>query len=486
MKRIPACLILLCFPCFLLAAKSPVEDPRTQELATLKRQLLIFRDSLQRAIALRWQSRQHALKVREIDKEDVATLIEEQERQFNAFLAIKEERYSLQRRIDRAEKQLEAKKQQRGIIVSAIGEIFEKEAETLSGLFPLDSDSSRMALTDIRRLYGKKNNIITAIKQIRAYWEKTVSYGIEVSIAKKLLLPDGSTPRMMTVARFGTVCAYGKSEDNQLYVLGQSGQGGVNRYRIRPIGNMQLSEEIMQQFTLWMDRGIPAGTVTMDIMQSDISGELMSGRKITVTDRITMLFKTGGPVMFPLALLPLWALLLVFIKMCQFLGKQSRIRKTFAALADSFDKNGIDGMAQVLRKMNNCAARTVAACTDTAIGARSVAESAAKEILFKENTRFGRHLNTLAVIAGVAPLLGLLGTVSGMIRLFEVITRFGTGDPKLLAGGISEALLTTEVGLIIAVPVLLLHNFLRNYKNGIVAELQTGTMRILNRVYPQG
>jgi len=86
------------------------------------------------------------------------------------------------------------------------------------------------------------------------------------------------------------------------------------------------------------------------------------------------------------------------------------------------------------------------------------------------------HLNTLAVIAAVAPLLGLLGTVTGMISLFEVITRFGTGDPKLLAGGISEALITTEVGLIVAIPILLIHNYLRNRKNRIGSDLQLHAM----------
>ena len=65
---------------------------------------------------------------------------------------------------------------------------------------------------------------------------------------------------------------------------------------------------------------------------------------------------------------------------------------------------------------------------------RKGAEDAVKEALMKGVPAFGSHLNTLAVIAGVAPLLGLLGTVTGMINLFEVITRFGTGDPKLLCG----------------------------------------------------
>ncbi len=68
-----------------------------------------------------------------------------------------------------------------------------------------------------------------------------------------------------------------------------------------------------------------------------------------------------------------------------------------------------------------------------------------------------RGLTLLAVTASVAPLLGLLGTVTGMIHTFEIITRVGTGDARLLAGGISEALITTEAGLLLAIPALLFH-----------------------------
>ena len=188
--------------------------------------------------------------------------------------------------------------------------------------------------------------------------------------------------------------------------------------------------------------------------------------------------------MAPLGLLPLWALVLVVIKLAQFIGRRARARALFSRAVSLIEKNDAEGTRSLIAKRKGSAARAAAACLD--VSSRPLAESAVKEVLAAESSRLGSHLNTLAVIAGVAPLLGLLGTVTGMIRLFEVITRFGTGDPKLLAGGISEALITTEVGLIIAVPVLLIHNFLRNYKNGITAELQIGALRIINRRFPEG
>ncbi len=68
-----------------------------------------------------------------------------------------------------------------------------------------------------------------------------------------------------------------------------------------------------------------------------------------------------------------------------------------------------------------------------------------------------RYLGVLSVSAAAAPLLGLLGTVTGMIHTFRLITMFGTGDARLLSGGISEALVTTEAGLMVAIPALLVH-----------------------------
>jgi biopolymer transport protein ExbB len=77
-----------------------------------------------------------------------------------------------------------------------------------------------------------------------------------------------------------------------------------------------------------------------------------------------------------------------------------------------------------------------------------------------------RHLNALGTIAAVSPLLGLLGTVSGLIEVFNVITRQGVGDPSAMAGGISEALITTVAGLTVAIPALVAYRYLR----GCVAE----------------
>jgi biopolymer transport protein ExbB len=82
------------------------------------------------------------------------------------------------------------------------------------------------------------------------------------------------------------------------------------------------------------------------------------------------------------------------------------------------------------------------------------------EQLAEESSILNRGLPTVAVLAAVSPLLGLLGTVTGMIETFQSITLFGTGDPKLMSGGISQALVTTQLGLSVAIPLVLFHSLL--------------------------
>lgn len=93
------------------------------------------------------------------------------------------------------------------------------------------------------------------------------------------------------------------------------------------------------------------------------------------------------------------------------------------------------------------------------------------EQLAEESSLLNRGLPTVAVLAAVSPLLGLLGTVTGMIETFQSITLFGTGDPKLMSGGISQALITTQLGLAVAIPLVLFHSLLAGRANRIVEQL---------------
>ncbi|SNX59516.1 biopolymer transport protein ExbB [Nitrosomonas ureae] len=102
------------------------------------------------------------------------------------------------------------------------------------------------------------------------------------------------------------------------------------------------------------------------------------------------------------------------------------------------------------------------------------------EAILQESSPLDRFGTAILVIASVAPLLGLLGTVTGMIETFDMITEFGTGDPKLLSDGISIALVTTQLGLIVAIPALMLGSLLSSWAKNIKRDMEHSALRIIN------
>jgi len=96
-----------------------------------------------------------------------------------------------------------------------------------------------------------------------------------------------------------------------------------------------------------------------------------------------------------------------------------------------------------------------------------------------------RYLNPLGTIAQISPLLGLLGTVSAMVILFNDIMLQGTGDAQVLAGGISQALITTVTGLVVAIPTLIMHRYFQRRVDGIVLQLEQQTQKLVDALHSE-
>lgn len=117
-----------------------------------------------------------------------------------------------------------------------------------------------------------------------------------------------------------------------------------------------------------------------------------------------------------------------------------------------------------------------------------------REVLMERLEDAGRHvvhdldrfLNTLGTIAGVSPLLGLLGTVMGIIKAFTAISQGGMGDPKLLSSGISEALVTTAAGLCVAIPALISYRYLRGRVDDVVVQMEKDVVRFADALETAG
>ncbi|MDH3768834.1 MAG: MotA/TolQ/ExbB proton channel family protein, partial [Gammaproteobacteria bacterium] len=130
---------------------------------------------------------------------------------------------------------------------------------------------------------------------------------------------------------------------------------------------------------------------------------------------------------------------------------------------------------------NNPLGRVLAVYTENKAADVETLELKMGEAILKEQPKLNSMLTFLKIIAAVAPLLGLLGTVTGMINTFQAITLFGTGDPKLMAGGISQALVTTVLGLCVAIPTLFLHTLVSSRSKSVGQILQEQAAGIIAR-----
>jgi len=116
---------------------------------------------------------------------------------------------------------------------------------------------------------------------------------------------------------------------------------------------------------------------------------------------------------------------------------------------------------------------------------------ASRELMKESIEETGRHvvlelerfLNTLGTIAAITPLMGLLGTVIGMIKVFAVITEQGVGDPTVLSGGISEALITTAAGLTVAIPAVFFHRYFRGRVNELVLDMEQEAISMVEVIH---
>jgi biopolymer transport protein ExbB len=190
----------------------------------------------------------------------------------------------------------------------------------------------------------------------------------------------------------------------------------------------------------------------------------------------------GGPVMVPLLSLGFAALIVAIVKWFQF----SRIRLV--------SENELQQVLQHLEKEESGAALKLAqgipglAGELLATGVEHFDEKKEyiEEILYEKmlgaRSKLERGLPFLALAATTGPLMGLLGTVTGMIATFKLISSFGSGDPKLLAAGISEALMATATGMAVAIPALLLHAFMSRKAKGILGSMEQTSVGFVNGV----
>jgi len=142
-------------------------------------------------------------------------------------------------------------------------------------------------------------------------------------------------------------------------------------------------------------------------------------------------------------------------------------------------KRGLSEAVTVCQRVGSPLARIFLAALRSAGRPREQIKALVEEAGIREAAPLERYLGLLGTLANIAPLMGLLGTVIGMIKAFNVISTQGVGTPATLGGGISEALITTAAGLTIAIPILLLHRYLVGKVDRTIHEMEGYSLRMV-------
>ena len=314
----------------------------------------------------------------------------------------------------------------------------------------------------------------------------TQSYGAELSQVGTR--PDVNVNRL----RMGTVFLGEVANDNgDVQALLRSGalQGKVFEW------NANLPTEMAANIKAAVNQ---AGTVTggatdalsatiaipLDVLQNKaIKNSITDAKELTWTEEFKAFFKKGGIVMYPLSLVAIIAFLL-FLERFIMLSYRGHLGRRFTKKMDALvAEKKYEDAANLCLKKETSLAMVLFAVLNKVNDTRENAERSLQEALLREQPKLERRMGLLAAMGTIAPLLGLLGTVTGIITLFTVITEVGTNDARVLAGGISEALVTTEMGLVIAIPVMILHGLLSEKIEKITSELYVQSTSLMNKVF---
>lgn len=222
-----------------------------------------------------------------------------------------------------------------------------------------------------------------------------------------------------------------------------------------------------------------SGALPLDASMGD--ADKIASTKETLSEHIAK----GGPTMIPILGLGALAVLIGILKWFQIGFIRMARPRDIQIIVDRVNQRNQAGAIEHAERIKGPVGDLLRTAIEHAHEKKEYIEEVLYETMLKVRPRLESFLPVVAIAAATAPLLGLLGTVTGMINTFKVISVFGTGDPKTLSGGISEALVTTEFGLIVAIPSLLIHAVISRKAKGVMGAMEQISVAFINGVDPE-
>ncbi|GIT98751.1 MotA/TolQ/ExbB proton channel family protein [Sulfurovum sp. TSL1] len=341
------------------------------------------------------------------------------------------------------------------------------EKEDTGGLTGNVVNQARLALEP----YGVKvsdDNKTNDVEKIQQAFGSSMKLYSELSSLRNekgaFYLPDGKKAEG-DIVKVGNVAAYGIAKE----AAGALSPAGDGNYKLwNAVGS---SDDAKAMFA-------KEKTETIDIfVYENLDKEVDYVTEKTFMDTM----EDGGIIGYIIFALGLFGLVLLGLRVINLMGAKTNVNEITQIVVDTLESGeGSTVSLEKLKGYKGSTARVIKATLRNIKKERAHVEDVIMENILNESTQIDRFGSFVLVIAAVAPLMGLLGTVTGMIETFEVITEFGTGDPKLLSGGISAALVTTMQGLIVAIPLLLIGNLLSGWAQSIKDSMEQSALHIVN------
>jgi biopolymer transport protein ExbB len=454
---------------------------RISYLSTRVKALQKERDSLE---ARRWQEKYNEVEERKVRENKIKTLDNKYNNLLNKKNSAEESLLRIKQELVEEEGRLQKKREARKEFSDNVKTTIEQYRERTSLVFPADTEDRIHDINGVTKTL-ENNDIRSGLSEFFTVLRRNFERDEIVSMGPGRMIMEDGTQFNARMLRLGTVYIGKVASDTAIVqMLFNTGRLTGTVYRWRSDFTEEIVSSTREAFQ-GIDKG---GTVLLpvDVLQTrKAMKDFTGGRATSLTARAEEFFRSGGVVMVPLMLLVLWALFIVIERIMFFRRKNINARALMRSITSSVKKGNYSAARKVCMESDTSLGRVLVPILDHAAenASRASAEKAVEEAMLKEVPDLERRISTLGVIGSAAPLLGLLGTVAGMITLFKVITVYGTNDPKLLAGGISEALITTETGLIIAIPVMLLHNFLTSRLTRIQDDMSEYSLSLLNQIW---
>lgn len=195
------------------------------------------------------------------------------------------------------------------------------------------------------------------------------------------------------------------------------------------------------------------------------------------------IIRSGGVLMIPIILCSIVAIAIIIERFWTLNSSRIAPRNTLADVWSKLRHNQLDAAQLRELRMSSPLGQILAAGLVNAKAGRDIMVESIEQAASHVVHDMERYLNMLGAIATISPLLGLLGTVFGMIQIFQDTVEAGSGDIRMLAGGIAVALITTAAGLVVAIPAVFFHRFFTRKVEALVVELERESIKLVDALY---